>query len=194
MSDRLDDLPAELHGVARALRARRPEMDADAHARARLRALEGARGPSRPRRAGARAARAAGPGFAVAALLACGALLTTGGAALGLSALSTTTDASQAQYGPVPPPPVVPPRGDTDVGTSAPTLADPLAEPPDEGGVAGAGDEGTAAAQPARQLEGAGREALPFTGYAAIPLLLGGIALLVAGLVLRRRTRAAPLT
>ena len=29
---------------------------------------------------------------------------------------------------------------------------------------------------------------LPFTGFAAIPVLLGGIALLSAGLVLRRRT------
>ncbi len=43
--------------------------------------------------------------------------------------------------------------------------------------------------QPARQVEaGANNSQLPFTGFAAIPVLLGGIALLSAGLVLRRRT------
>ena len=43
--------------------------------------------------------------------------------------------------------------------------------------------------QPARQVEaGANNSSLPFTGFAAIPVLLGGIALLSAGLVLRRRT------
>jgi hypothetical protein len=31
--------------------------------------------------------------------------------------------------------------------------------------------------------------ALPFTGYAAIPVLLGGIALMGGGLLIRRRTR-----
>jgi hypothetical protein len=44
--------------------------------------------------------------------------------------------------------------------------------------------------QPARQVEsGAGNASqLPFTGFAAIPILLGGIALLTVGLVLRRKT------
>ena len=43
--------------------------------------------------------------------------------------------------------------------------------------------------QPARQVEaGANNDELPFTGFAAIPVLIGGIALLSAGLVLRRRT------
>jgi hypothetical protein len=56
----------------------------------------------------------------------------------------------------------------------------------DEGGPAG--DE---AVQPARQVE-AGAQAtgggeLPFTGFAAIPILLGGVALLASGLVLRKR-------
>jgi hypothetical protein len=46
--------------------------------------------------------------------------------------------------------------------------------------------------QPTKQVEsgaqsGGGSE-LPFTGFAAIPILLGGVALLSAGLVLRRRT------
>jgi hypothetical protein len=43
--------------------------------------------------------------------------------------------------------------------------------------------------QPSRQVEaGANNNELPFTGFAAIPVLIGGIALLSAGLVLRRRT------
>ena len=46
--------------------------------------------------------------------------------------------------------------------------------------------------QPERQAAAAAEtRQLPFTGFAAIPVLLGGLALLTGGLVLRRRTRAA---
>jgi hypothetical protein len=46
------------------------------------------------------------------------------------------------------------------------------------------------AAQPTRQEAAAAQTSqLPFTGFAAIPVLLGGLALLSGGLVLRRRTR-----
>ncbi len=44
--------------------------------------------------------------------------------------------------------------------------------------------------QPTRQEAAAAQTSqLPFTGFAAIPVLLGGLALLSGGLVLRRRTR-----
>ena len=43
------------------------------------------------------------------------------------------------------------------------------------------------AAQPARQVEASSDE-LPFTGFAAVPILVGGIALLGGGLALRRKT------
>jgi hypothetical protein len=47
------------------------------------------------------------------------------------------------------------------------------------------------AAQPTRQAAAAAQTSqLPFTGFAAIPVLLGGLALLSGGLVLRRRTRS----
>ena len=48
-------------------------------------------------------------------------------------------------------------------------------------------DTGT---QPERQAAAAAEGSeLPFTGFAAIPVLLGGLALLTGGLLLRRRTR-----
>ena len=43
--------------------------------------------------------------------------------------------------------------------------------------------------QPERQAAAAaGTSQLPFTGFAAIPVLIGGLALLTGGLILRRRT------
>jgi hypothetical protein len=63
------------------------------------------------------------------------------------------------------------------------------------GGVKGATDDDTNApvkresgAQPTRQAAANGADELPFTGFAAVPILIGGIALLAGGLVLRRRT------
>jgi hypothetical protein len=45
--------------------------------------------------------------------------------------------------------------------------------------------------QPTRQEAAAAQTSqLPFTGFAAIPVLLGGLALLTGGLILRRRTRS----
>jgi hypothetical protein len=46
----------------------------------------------------------------------------------------------------------------------------------------------TTTLQPSRQVEaGASGGTLPFTGYLAIPVLVGGVALLGTGLILRRR-------
>ena len=63
--------------------------------------------------------------------------------------------------------------------------------PPEENGAPTQGDNNKL--QPTRQVEsgtqGTGGNELPFTGFAAIPILLGGVALLSVGLVLRRRTR-----
>jgi hypothetical protein len=57
---------------------------------------------------------------------------------------------------------------------------------PATGGVAPATASNT---QPVRQEEAvAAKGQLPFTGFAAIPVILGGLALLTGGLVLRRRT------
>lgn len=140
--------------------------------------------------------------IAITALLASGALMSSGGAAIGVTALSTTGDASQAQYGPVETVPAEPrsepaapqgtpvaPQGET-VAPRSDTLAGDDEGATPSSGSKDAGDESTptAEAQPARQLESGGGDELPFTGYAAIPLLLVGLALLVSGLVLRRTT------
>jgi hypothetical protein len=111
--------------------------------------------------------------LAILAMVAFGMLFSTAGAGLAVSGISSNSDnASSAQYG------------------------TPNATP--EGGVLPAEETSTPAGgtspaeeiQPTRQVEATTTSQLPFTGFAAIPVMLGGIALLTGGLVLRRRTRA----
>jgi hypothetical protein len=73
---------------------------------------------------------------------------------------------------------------------NAPTTASAPAPDTDTGsGVLPAEEE--TQTQPTRQEAAAAQTSqLPFTGFAAIPVLLGGLALLSGGLVLRRRTRS----
>lgn len=107
---------------------------------------------------------------ALIALLAVGALLTGAGGALGASALSGPQDATSAQYGaPVPTAAVL---GETPTATSPSQPTQPTA----------------AAPQAPRQVSAGTQSALPFTGYAAIPLVLAGLGLLLAGMLLRRST------
>ena len=67
------------------------------------------------------------------------------------------------------------------------TPASPGSDPAAQGvqGVANSGTDPQNVVQPARQV-GSPRN-LPFTGYAAIPILVLGIALLTAGVIARRR-------
>jgi hypothetical protein len=120
--------------------------------------------------------------LAIVAMVAFGMLFSTAGAGLAVSGItSDSNNASVAQY------------------------ATPTPTPGDEGGVLPAEETNNApaggvlpaeasqpaeAAQPARQVAATTASQLPFTGFAAIPVMLGGIALLTGGLVLRRRTRA----
>jgi hypothetical protein len=133
---------------------------------------------------------------AILSTLALGFLLSTTGAGLAVSGLADNNQASQAQY-PPPAPPVV--------EQQAPAVA-PAPEPAPESQVLGEEESAPAApskpeervapataqappevAQPARQVEaGAAQEELPFTGFAALPVLLAGLALLSVGLVMRR--------
>lgn len=110
-------------------------------------------------------------------MLVLGMLLSTTGAGLAVSGLSGD-NASIAEYatptggGGV--------LGDQDTGSGT---------APEQNNGGGTAPDTSTNTQPARQVEaGANNNSLPFTGFAAIPVLLGGIALLSAGLVLRRRT------
>ena len=118
--------------------------------------------------------------LAIIAMLVFGMVLSTGGGALAVSGLSSEKGhAALQQYGQE--------EDNGDEGGGVLGEEDSGNPAPDNGG---GGDRGV---QPARQVEAGAQNAesggqLPFTGFAAIPILLGGIALLSTGLVLRRRT------
>lgn len=145
--------------------------------------------------------------FAILAMLVTGMLLSTAGAGLALQG----DNASVSQYGtPVCTPtptgggvnPAETPQGGggggTDVCEEGGVLpaeennpgSEQGGETPSEeteGGVLPA--EETDVAQPQRQVAAqAETSQLPMTGFAAIPVLVGGLALLAGGLILRRRT------
>jgi hypothetical protein len=190
------DLPPDLLETAKALEEHRPRLTEHELAGIKQRAA----GPAQRR-----TARPTG-GFmrsrlAITALLATGALMSSGGAALGVSALSTDLTASSAQYGTPTEQSATggsagaPTPGSGEIlGTSEQSVAPPKTTGSTAGRneVAGANDNPpstTVAAQAPRQLSASSADELPFTGYAAIPMLFIGITMLGSGLVLRRSTR-----
>jgi hypothetical protein len=183
-----DDLHAdELSSVVEQLRAHRPEataLELDAVKQRVRRRM--ATGPAGRR---ARSSRLMKSRLAILSTLVAGMLLSTTGAGLAVTSLrSQHNDAAVAQYGTPTP---TPPGGKTGGGVlGEDTSSSPggVAGESGSGGPAGTGGSGL---QPTRQVEsGAGSGSLPFTGFLAIPVLIGGIALLSAGLVLRRRAAA----
>ena len=173
-----DDLQPDLQPVIDMLRANRPEataLELDAvkqQVRARV---------ANPARRRTRGNQLMKPRLDILTMLVLGMLLSTTGAGLAVSGLSGK-NAGIAEYrtptggGGV--------LGDQDTGSGT--------APEENNGGGGGGtapNETSNDTQPARQVEaGANNSKLPFTGFAAIPVLLGGIALLSAGLVLRHRT------
>jgi len=126
----------------------------------------------------------------IVAMVAFGMLFSTAGAGLAVQGISSNSNASVAQYGTPTPTP-------TPEGAAAPAEEEGGVLPAEETHNAPKGDVAPAeetqeaeATQPTRQVEATTESQLPFTGFAAIPVMLGGIALLTGGLVLRRRTRA----
>jgi hypothetical protein len=184
------DLPSELDEVAQTLETDGPRMTEPEFARVRRTVLQ--RTTSRRRTVFTRSR------LAITSMLTVGALMSTGGVALGVSALSTDLTARSAQYG-APTSTATPTAGTLGASSNSdgtsPTAGsgDATTEPtPPVGGVAAAEDSDVAPAQaqaPAQLKAVAGGE-LPFTGYLAIPLLLAGLVMLAAGLVLRRSGRS----
>jgi hypothetical protein len=106
--------------------------------------------------------------LAIMAVLVTGILMSGASAGLAVSGLSGSGSAGVAQYGPS-----VLPKTDSNTPNN-----DVLGE------TNGASPQ---AAQETRQLATDNSNQIPFTGYAAIPVLLIGIALLSLGVVMRRR-------
>ena len=184
MSHTEPNLPPDLLEVAETLETRGPRMTEPELARVRRTVLQ--RTTARTRRPAAFTRSR----LAIVSMLSLGALMSSGGAALGVSALSTDLSARAAQYGTsgqagsgtINPPPVLAPptatgSGDEGTDTAAPPSTEALVSP--------------AATQTPRQLAAGEADELPFTGYLAIPLLLLGLALFVAGFALRRGVRSS---
>jgi hypothetical protein len=91
--------------------------------------------------------------------------------------LSPASGSPAAECSPTPEGGVLPAEAHGNSGGNAPASS---------GGVAPATASNT---QPTRQEAAAANTQLPFTGFAAIPVILGGLALLSGGLILRRRTK-----
>ena len=170
-----DDLHADLQPVIDQLRANRPEATALELDAVKQRVRSRVAKPARRRTRGNQLMKSR---VVVLTMLVLGMLLSTTGAGLAVSGLSGD-NASISQY-------AQPPGGgggvlgDQDSGAGGDEAPSGDTNPENSG----PGD-----VQPSRQVEaGANNNQLPFTGFAAIPVLIGGIALLSAGLVLRRRT------
>jgi hypothetical protein len=174
-----DDLHAdEFASVVDQLRANRPEATALELDAVKRRVRE--RVASRPAGRRARSASLMKSRLAILSMLVTGMLLSTAGAGLAIDGVTGTHSASVAEYGTNDNGGEV--LGEDDSNAPGGTAGEEEGNTPS--GTAGE-DTGV---QPTRQVEaGAGSDTLPFTGFLAIPVLLGGLALLTAGLVLRRR-------
>jgi hypothetical protein len=172
-----DDLHPDLQPVIDMLHAHRPEataLELDAvkqQVRARV------ANPARRRTRGNQLMKSR---LVILTMLVLGMLLSTTGAGLAVTGLSGD-NASIAEYSSPTPTGNNGVLGDQDTGSGT--------APEENNGGGNNAPTPSASVQPARQVEaGANNSTLPFTGFAAIPILLGGVVLLSAGLVLRRRT------
>jgi hypothetical protein len=157
----------DLDALGAQLRASRDELTGMELDTVRQRVLRAAARNTRSRRSTFMKSR-----LAVTAMLVLGMLFSTAGAGIALTSVTSDDSPSGVQY-----------RQDDDTQQVL--------------GEVGTVDNGTApaaesapsapAATPTEPQEAAEGE-LPFTGFLAIPILIGGVALLSSGLILRRRT------
>ncbi len=171
MSDRGErPLPDDLLAVADWLRAERPSLDGlgldRAKTRARARATAAQRTAATHRKGALLKSR-----LAITMILALGILMSLSGATLAVSGLGDSGDnAAETQY----------PEDQGQESSSSSSSSESLGDASDTG------DPGDV--EEASQESSGGGDELAFTGFAAIPVLIGGIALLGSGLVLRRRS------
>jgi hypothetical protein len=167
-----DDLAARLEHE-------RPDLSPAAYERIHGRVV----GRAPQRRGASRASIAATLAMAI------GILLTGGGASLAISGLASDTTAVQAQYpatATTPGPAAVGGAGTTEDETAVQGETDE--DDPDLGGAAGETASGQEAAQaPVQVAVASGDDELPFTGFAAIPIVVAGALLIAGGAFLRRR-------
>jgi hypothetical protein len=195
MLSRKPAVPEDLRGIDAALRELRPELPDD-----RMRSI-GVRARNRARVSAARSTHSKEPSLrsriAIITTLVLGFAFSGAGVGLAVTGVgSQNTSPADQQYdrpannsgnptlAPTQetPAPANEVEGESDEGTTPGVAGDS----DDQGGNAVAGAEDT---QETRQLAvEAGGEELPFTGFAAIPVLLMGLALLTAGFMLRRRS------
>ena len=177
MNDRGErPLPDDLLAVADWLRSERPSLDGLGLDRAKTRARARA---TAPQRTGATHRKGAllKSRLAITMILALGILMSLSGATLAVSGLSDSgDDASDVQYFNDPGDESSSDDSSSSSSSSSESLGDP-SDPSDPGDVEAASQESSG-----------GGDELAFTGFAAIPVLIGGVALLGSGLVLRRRS------
>jgi hypothetical protein len=149
----------DLDDVIRLLRDRRPEATELELDEIKQRVLR--RAAHTPRRAQPMKSR-----LAILAMLVLGFVFSTAGVGMAIGGLSGSNSAAVGQYGTVTPTPPGKVLGEEENNNGQ-----------------------TTGLQPERQEENGSSGQLPFTGFAAIPVLLGGIALLSGGLMLRWRSR-----
>jgi hypothetical protein len=163
-------LPDDLAKIARRLEVERPLPTGVELERVRQRAMAADAG-RKSSQTTTKVGTTMKPRLAILSMLAAGLLLMGTGTGLGLSGISSSENASVAQY----------------PTTTTPTTGGVGGQ--QGGGGVGALDDRGGAAGEARQVAATGDgDSLPFTGFAAIPIIVAGLGLLVGGLVVRRRT------
>ena len=187
MLSRKQNIPEDLRGIDAALRDSRPELPADRMASVAARARSRARASVLPHvntKESFLRSR-----IAITLMLVLGFGFSSAGVGMAVQGVnSQDTSAAEAQYGKSDQPPLVPAPDRNEVQDEVDEGKNPTG---DRGGNDVAGQDDQVAgdqAQESRQLGAeSGSDELPFTGFAAIPVLLMGFALLTAGFVLRRR-------
>jgi hypothetical protein len=168
-------LPGELQETEARLRDERPRLDALELDRVKLRAMSAERSTQKGPLMKSR--------LAITTMLVLGIFMSTTGAGLAITGGTVSQDAGQEATGGQEGQTLgQEDRGDQGNGPAGATQGEDQVLGPTGGG----GGEASPEDQVAATAEGG--ETLPFTGFLAIPLMIGGVALLGGGLVLRRRT------